>query len=180
MGTQYRCQRACTYPMRQKKNPDDPVLGPPVTRASTGTCLHYLSGSGCVKTNPAGTFTDCRKCAGIFNNVAVNKFESKFQISVPAQRSALENMIKRVEEAPEPETLSNVLEAEGDPLTDDNTAVCFTPSSFTCPDAKEDGSDFEAQVNSGKCNEVQSAKVDDMCDDGPCDSDETSQVCKRA
>jgi len=175
--TQYGCPRQCMYPITQQKNAADPVLGPPVTKGSTGTCLHYKSGAACVKTLAA---TDCRVCAGIFNNVAVQSFASNFQISSPSQANALERMIKRVETAPQPESFSNILSAAGDPLTDDNTAMCFTPSSFTCPNAKEDGSDFEAQVNAGDCKEVQSAKIDDMCDDGPCDSDDTSRACALA
>jgi hypothetical protein len=37
--------------------------------------------------------------------------------------------------------------------------------------------DFEDEVNAGKCKEIASTKIDDMCDDGPCDSDSKSQAC---
>jgi hypothetical protein len=83
-------------------------------------------------------------------------------------------MISRLSSAPSDEPIANVLSVGGQDLGLDNTAECHTPSSFTCP-GKE--IDFEKDVNAGKCKEVESAKVDNMCDDGPCDNDENSRVC---
>merc|ERR1712032_373742 len=69
---------------------------------------------------------------------------------------------------------ANVLNVGGQALGEDNTAVCHTPSSFSCPGNDKE---FEKNVDAGKCKEVQSAKVDNMCDDGPCDNDENSNAC---
>merc|ERR1712037_720855 len=71
----------------------------------------------------------------------------------------------------------NVLKAGGEDLGLDNTAVCHTESKFTCEGAEKD---YENLANAGKCKEVESTKVDKMCDDGPCDNDENSDACKLA
>lgn len=173
--TQYNCQRGCMYPIRQQKTAAN-GLADPVTKSSTGTCVQYLSSDGCTTTKNTG-YTDCRPCAGIFNNVTPQKFSSDFKIGTPSTEGNLGRMISRLRSAPPPEELGNVLAAGGDALTEDNTAVCHSPSSFSCPGEE---TDFEDEVNAGKCKEVESAKIDDMCDDGPCDSDSESRACLMA
>merc|ERR1711934_760893 len=170
--TLYSCPRACMYPIRQQKNGNN-GLADPVTRSSTGTCVNYLSGQGCT-TTANNQYTDCRPCAGIFNNVAPASFASNFQIGKPYQEGSLTRMISRLNSAPKGEPLGNVLNAGGQDLGEDNTAQCHTPSSFSCPGNDKD---FEKNVDAGNCKEVESAKVDNMCDDGPCDNDENSNAC---
>jgi hypothetical protein len=172
MRTLYGCPRACMYPITQQKTANSGLLDA-VTKSSTGTCVNYLSTGGCtLQANPQNT--DCRPCAGIFNNVAPASFSSNFQIGKPSTEGSLKSMISRLSSAPSDEPIANVLSVGGQDLGLDNTAECHTPSSFTCP-GKE--IDFEKDVNAGKCKEVESAKVDNMCDDGPCDNDENSRVC---
>ena len=171
--TQYSCPRACMHPITQPKTANSGLLDA-VTKTSTGTCVNYLSAQGCTKTNGQGN-TDCRPCAGIFNNVAPASFASDFQIGTG--NGNLGQMISRLNSAPSDEPLGNVLNAGGQDLGLDNTAVCHTPSEFKCPGAEKD---YEKEVNADKCTEVESTKVDKMCDDGPCDNDENSQACKDA
>merc|ERR550514_87943 len=170
--TLYSCPRACMYPIRQQKNGNN-GLADPVTRSSTGTCVNYLSGQGCT-TTANNQYTDCRPCAGIFNNVAPQSFASNFQIGKPSTEGSLTRMISRLNSAPDDEPLGNVLNVGGQDLGEDNTAQCHTPSSFSCPGNDKD---FEKNVDAGNCQEVESAKVDNMCDDGPCDNDENSNAC---
>jgi len=169
--TQYNCPSQC---MLQSQNKD--FLAAAVTKTSTGTCINFISPSGCVTQQGAG-YIDCRPCAGIFNNVAPESFASEFKIGKPSAESELEKMIQRVQSAAEAEPLGNVLDAGGDPLVVDDTARCHTPSSFSCPGPD---SDYEQQVEAGKCEEVESTKIDNMCDDGPCDNDENSLACRMA
>jgi hypothetical protein len=171
--TQYGCERGCMWPITQQKTATS-GLAAPVTKSSTGTCVNYLSSNGCT-TTANNQYTDCRPCAGIFNNVAPQAFSSNFQIGTPKE-SGLVRMINRLNSAPSDEPMGNVLSVGGDPLTEDNTAECMTPSKFECKDAKSE-MDYENQANAGKCTEVESAKVDNMCDDGPCDNDENSRAC---
>jgi len=35
-------------------------------------------------------------------------------------------------------------------------------------------------VNDGKCSEIESKKIDHMCDDGPCDNEPNSLLCRTA
>merc|ERR1712176_781677 len=58
-----------------------------------------------------------------------------------------------------------------------DTAVCFTASTFKCPGGD---AEFEADVAAGKCTETAGVKIDNMCEDGPCDSDSESLLCKMA
>jgi hypothetical protein len=170
----YQCPRACMFPISQQKTADSGLLAP-VIKTETGTCVNYLSTNGCT-TTANDQYTKCQNCAGIFNNVAPNLFASNF-VGKPVQGGPLGKMLGRLSAAPEDEPMGNVLSAGGEDLGLDNTAECHTPSTFKCP-GKE--ADFEKDVNAGKCNEVESHKVDDMCDDGPCDNDENSQVCLNA
>merc|ERR1712072_1155396 len=73
------------------------------------------------------------------------------------------------------ESFGSVANTLGDPLAVDDTAVCHTKSSFTCP-----GTDaqYEQMVNAKACSETVSVKIDKMCDDGPCDSDPDSILCQ--
>jgi hypothetical protein len=171
--TQYSCPRACMHPITQQKNANSGLLAA-VTKTSTGTCVNYLSNAGCT-TQKNSDYTDCTKCAGIFNNVAPASFQSDFQSGKPDGN--LGKLISRLNSAPSDEPLGNVLNAGGEDLGLDNTAVCHTASKFTCPGAEKD---YENEVNTGKCKEVESTKVDKMCDDGPCDNDENSDACKLA
>jgi hypothetical protein len=170
--TLYGCKRECMYPITQQKTAGSGLLDA-VTKSSTGTCVNYLSTNGCT-TTANSQYTDCRSCAGIFNNVAPASFSSNFQIGKPSTEGSLKSMISRLSSAPSDEPLGNVLSAGGEDLGLDNTAECHTPSSFECPGKDID---FEKDVNAGKCKEVESTKVDNMCDDGPCDNNENSQVC---
>merc|ERR1719174_3169246 len=169
--TLYKCPQQC---MLQSQNNE--ILAASVTKTSKGTCINFLSTSGCV-TQQRADYTDCRPCAGIFNNVAPESFSSQFQIGKPSTENELGKMIQRVQSAAEAEPLGNVLDAGGDPLVVDDTARCHTPSSFSCPGTD---SDYEKQVEAGNCKEVESAKIDDMCDDGPCDNDADSLACRMA
>merc|ERR1719174_413021 len=171
--TLYSCPRACMHPITQQKTANSGLLAA-VTKTSTGTCVNYLSNQGCTTTKN-NDFTDCTKCAGIFNNVAPASFQSNFQIGKPDGN--LGKMISRLNSAPSDEPLGNVLKTGGEDLGLDNTAVCHTESKFTCEGAEKD---YENLVNAGKCKEVESTKVDKMCDDGPCDNDENSDACKLA
>jgi len=171
--TLYSCPRACMHPITQPNTAGSGLLAA-VTKTSTGTCVNYLSNQGCTTTKGQDT-TDCTKCAGIFNNVAPASFASDFQIGKPD--SNLGKMISRLNSAPSDEPLGNVLNAGGQDLGLDNTAVCHTASEFTCPGAEKD---YENKVNAGECKEVESTKVDKMCEDGPCDNDENSDACKLA
>lgn len=171
--TLYNCPRECMHPITQAKTADSGLVAA-VTKTSTGTCVNYLSNNGCTTTKNSA-YTDCTKCAGIFNNVAPASFASDFQIGQP--NGNLGQMISRLNSAPSDEPLGNVLNAGGQDLGLDNTAVCHTESKFTCPGAEKD---YENMVNAGKCKEVESTKVDKMCDDGPCDNDENSYACKLA
>merc|ERR1712032_1608016 len=168
--TLYGCPRACMYPITVAENGN---VADPVVKSSQGTCINYLSGQGCTATKNSA-FTDCRACAGIFNNVAPQSFTSNFQIGKPNTEGSLTRMISRLNSAPKGEPIANVLNVGGQALGEDNTAVCHTPISFSCPGNDKD---FEKNVDAGKCKEVQSAKVDNMCDDGPCDNDENSNAC---
>lgn len=147
------------------------------TKTSKGTCITYMDGSnGCVPTAKAGV-TDCRSCAGIFNNVAPKSFLKVFGPTNPlAPVDGLDRMVQRVQGAGAAEEFGNVLE-EGAELGTDDTAACWTTSSFECP-----GGDagFAAAVEGGTCKEDESTKIDDMCDDGPCDNDPDSQTCTQA
>ena len=169
--TLYKCPQQC---MLQSQN--NKILAASVTKTSKGTCINFLSVSGCV-TQQRADYTDCRPCAGIFNNVAPESFSSQFQIGKPSTENELGKMIQRVQSAAEAEPLGNVLDAGGDPLVVDDTARCHTPSSFSCPGSD---SDYEKQAEAGKCTEVESTKVDNMCDDGPCDNDADSLACRMA
>jgi hypothetical protein len=161
------------HPINQAKTANSGLVAA-VTKTSTGTCVNYLSNNGCTTTKNSA-YTDCTKCAGIFNNVAPASFASDFQIGQP--NGNLGQMISRLNSAPSDEPLGNVLNAGGQDLGLDNTAVCHTESKFTCPGAEKD---YENKVNAGECKEVESTKVDKMCDDGPCDNDENSYACKLA
>merc|ERR1712222_255618 len=144
--TLYGCPRACMYPITVAENGN---VADPVVKSSQGTCINYLSGQGCTTTKNSA-FTDCRACAGIFNNVAPQSFTSNFQIGKPNTEGSLTRMISRLNSAPKGEPIANVLNVGGQALGEDNTAVCHTPSSFSCPGNDKD---FEKNVDAGKCKE---------------------------
>jgi len=171
--TLYGCQAACLLQTKAS-----PLLAAAVTKTSKGTCINFDAGpGGCVATQTVGA-TDCRACAGIFNNVAPASFSSQFEIGKPTSpKKELEKMIRRVQSSGDLEPFGNVLETDGAPLVDDTTAVCHTPSSFSCPGGE---ANFEADVEAGKCTEVESKKIDYMCDDGPCDNEPNSLLCRTA
>jgi len=146
------------------------VLSDPVTKSSRGTCVNYLKADEACSVTKAAGDVDCTPCAGIFNNVAPAAFQSGFQTGQPA----LQDLVLSLNKAADFEPLGNVLKVGGEELGEDNTAVCHTPSSFTC---RGDELDFDKLVNEGKCDEVVSVKIDNMCDDGPCDNDDNSQAC---
>lgn len=172
----YQCPAQCL-----NNNKVTPALVAAVTKTSKGTCVTYVDGAdGCVATKtPNAGIIDCRSCSGIFNNVAPKSFGSEFSIGKVSQNSKLDELVKSVQtgSAEEEEESGNVLKSAGDALVDDDTAICHTPSSFECPNGD---ADFAAESQAGKCTEQESAKIDRMCDDGPCDSDSDSELCVNA
>jgi len=158
-------------------------LGTPLTKTSKGTCLQFYSGAdGCTATRQTGS-KDCSSCVGAYNNVAPTAF-SEFQIGItdPGKKTDLTRAISRLQTASDPEPLGPVLKAQGQPLAIDDTAICHTESSFTCEGAKDNMSmeEYEKLVNDGKCSEIESKKIDHMCDDGPCDNEPNSLLCRTA
>lgn len=175
--TQYRCKEACV--LQDKQNPN---LGYPLTKTSQGTCLTWDSGAaGCTAQQQTGS-TDCSPCVQAYNNVAP-KSASQFQIGLPGASTGTEliKAIRRVQQAPPAEPLGNVLNSGGQPLVLDDTAKCHTDSTFSCGDkGKISMADYEKLVKDGKCKAVESKKIDGMCDDGPCDNDPNSELCRIA
>merc|ERR1712226_854478 len=92
---------------------------------------------------------------------------------------SLSDMITRVAaEANYPQKpVGRVFNTPGDPLVVDDTAICHTESEFECPG---DDSQYDEMVNAGLCSGRDSVKIDNMCEDGPCDSNPDSLVCSVA
>lgn len=176
--TLYNCPAACLNQANNNGN-----LAKPTTKTSKGTCINYLQGAaGCVNTASAGA-TDCTGCAGIFNNVAPVTFEQTFK-KAPNAKPELEVMARSImaRSILPQESLPNVASAAGDPLVVDDTAACHTESKFECGDIDKQEyvsmADYESLV--ANCKETISVKIDNMCDDAPCDNDETSATCSLA
>merc|ERR1712048_1094935 len=169
----YSCPRECLLQTQSSS-----ILATPVTKTSKGTCLNFLAGPSVCVTDQQPGYTDCRPCAGIYNNVAPDTFSLEFTVGTPiSPNDGLAKMIQRVQLAGDAEPMGNVLRVGGDPLAIDDTAICHTVSKFECPG---EDAQFEADVEAGKCSERLSVKIDDMCNDGPCDSNPDSAVCRRA
>jgi len=158
-----------------------------LVKTATGTCVTAISGAqGCINLAAnqqlnAGDI-DCRGCISRFNNVAPKRFKADFGIgngiTQPDQQKGLRlgGMIDRIAKTvPEPTYRSRSI--PGDPLVVDDTAICHTESSFSCPG---EDSQYDAMVDAGLCSETQSVKIDEMCEDGPCDSDPSSALCQAA
>jgi hypothetical protein len=183
METQYNCPTACqTVAVDVNQN-----LMAPIVKTAVGTCVTALAGAlGCVNldagANVLAGATDCTGCIGRFNNVAPQQFRNDFAIGIEAPGGGLNlvgDMIDRVAiAAAEPsEAAGSVINTPGDPLVVDDTAICHTESTFSCPGPD---SEYDAQVNAGLCSGTDSVKIDNMCEDGPCDSDPNSLVCAAA
>jgi len=169
----YSCPEECLLQTQASS-----ILATPVTKTSKGTCINFYAGAGGCVTNQQPGYTDCRPCAGIYNNVAPETFSLEFTVGTPTSpNDGLEKMIQRVQLAADAEPMGNVLRVGVEPLAIDDTAICHTVSNFECPG---DDAQFEANVEAGKCSERLSVKIDGMCDDGPCDSNPDSAVCRRA
>merc|ERR1712130_394602 len=85
-------------------------------------------------------------------------------------------------EAPDQTTTENPFgftASANDPLTIDDTSACHTVGNITCP-GNPTPAQFESMIGDGKCVVTESTKIDDMCDDGPCDNDPLSKVCQLA
>ena len=180
--TLYGCPAACLNQQQDTNN----NLAKTTTKTSKGTCITYLAGSqGCVTQQPAANtdFEDCTGCAGIFNNVAPQTFETTFK-TAPNAGVQLEGLSQRImaRSILPQESLSNVANTEGDPLVQDDTAVCHTESKFECGDldSKEFVSEAEYNAKIATCTETKSVKIDNMCDDAPCDNNEGSARCNYA
>lgn len=176
----YGCPTACQT-LTQDTNGN---LLAPLVKTALGTCVTAISGAlGCINLAPGqipqASDIDCRGCIGRFNNVAPTRFVADFSVGIGgATGSSLENMINRVQTnaAMEVEPAGNAITA-GDPLVIDDTAICHSESEFSCPG---DDSQYDAMVDAGLCTEKISVKLDDMCEDGPCDSDPNSPLCQQA
>jgi len=171
--TQYSCDKDCL-----NQPTASTALVEPVVKTSKGTCITYDTANGCVQNYVAGS-TDCRSCAGIFSNVAAEKFTKSFPTpGITQPKSKLGDLIARVQTAQNSaEPAANVLQTSDAALLDDDTAICHTESSFSCPGGD---ANFLADVQAGTCVEKDSVKIDKMCDDGPCDNDPDSSLCQRA
>lgn len=179
----YGCPTACQT-LTQDTNGN---LLAPLVKTALGTCVTAISGAlGCINLAPGqipqASDIDCRGCIGRFNNVAPNRFVADFSVGIntPDQSGSakLGDMLQRVQEnaAMAVEPAGNAITA-GDPLVIDDTAICHTESSFSCPG---DDSQYDAMVDAGLCTEKVSVKIDEMCEDGPCDSDPNSILCQQA
>jgi len=174
--TLYNCAAACLN-QAQDTNGN---LAKTTTKTSKGTCIGYLAGSqGCVTQQPAANtdYEDCTGCAGIFNNVAPQTFETTFKsVKGTGDLQALSARIMEQSSLPQ-ESLSNVANTEGDPLVEDRTAICHTESEYKCDALKGKEYVSMAEYQAAKCEETQSVKIDNMCDDAPCDNNEDSATC---
>lgn len=173
----YDCPQDC-----QMQTQKTAALTTSLSKTSRGTCITWLDGaSGCVEMTTqnaqnAGA-TDCRPCAAIFNNIAPKTNQQIFGIGIsnPQKEPDLNKFVDRVRtSAGNQEPLGNFLRTPGNELLADNTAKCHTDSTFTCPG---NPLDWEKDADKGQCTEVLSVKIDKMCDDGPCDSDDNSKQC---
>jgi len=182
MEAQYDCPTACqTVAVDTNQN-----LMAPIVKTAVGTCVTAIAGSlGCIdlETATAQTLagaTDCTGCIGRFNNVAPQTFRNDFAIGISQPGGSLTlDMINRVaSDAARPlELPGSARNTPGDPLATDDTAVCHTESTFSCPG---EDSEYDAMVNAGMCSGTDSVKIDNMCEDGPCDSNPDSMVCQMA
>jgi len=183
--SQYNCATACMGLSKNEVNTGTQVMKS-LTKSSAGTCINFMDGAnGCVANAPANVAgaDDCRSCAGIYNNVAPESFIKDLAPSTPFAPStpALAKLLVRSQaEAQTPqEPPSGVQNSPGQALTEDNTAVCWSESSFSCPNGDTQAG-FDQDVKNNNCKEVESTKIDKMCDDGPCDNDPESLVCRKA
>jgi len=180
MESQYNCPTECQTVATNTNN----NLMAPLVKTAVGTCVTALSGSnGCVNLdadpNILAGATDCTGCIGRFNNVAPATFRNDFAIGISTPGQSLIDLVDRVAAAaaqPQ-EPVGSALNTPGDPLAIDDTAVCHTESTFSCPG---DDSQYDEMVNNGECSGTDSVKIDNMCEDGPCDSDPNSLVCAAA
>merc|ERR1712226_486223 len=184
--SQYACPAACMDLSRSDINQGTTVMKA-LSKSSAGTCVTFLAGAdGCVTNAPLNNngATGCQGCVGIFTNVAPKIFTGTMGPTNPLAPggAALSRLIRSSQAAVnvQPEPLSQVSNgAIKDPLTADNTAICWSESSFSCPNGATQAG-FEQDVKNNNCDEVESTKIDKMCDDGPCDNDPESLVCRRA
>jgi len=181
----YGCPSKCLLQTANNAN-----LAKAITKTSKGTCITAINGNQCVPIEEkTASSIDCTGCNNIFNNVAPQP-ASTFSIGKPGAGAdaAIRGMIRSVLKAPPEEPLAPVLKAEGyDDLDLDDTAVCHTESTFDLYCGKGEAepdfvaeADYEKKMKEEKCGEKPSIKKDHMCEDGPCDSDPDSDLCKLA
>jgi len=175
----YNCLQACI----DRKTDENNNLAPPLVKTSQGTCLTQINQQNQCEANNVALepgAIDCKSCECCYNNAPPEQCTAAFPAAgpstgvVPADR--FQDVIKRFTHLPKTfEAMGNVALTDDSPLITDDTAICHTESTFTCPDNSD--ANFEVQANAGLCTETQSTQIDEMCRDTPCDKDAESTKC---
>lgn len=183
----YNCDASC---IKITQNPNN-NLAQALTKTSLGTCVTYLDVGGvCVneKTQNGGE-TDCRACSCIYNNADPTLCELGFGTgslegvdnSVELPKQDFNDIRQRIQAPPPNEAGANVRSARDfGALSVDDTAICHTESEFKCPDDNKEyvsEQEITARDDSNQCTETPGVKIDDMCQDTPCDKDPDSSLC---
>jgi len=193
MRTLYNCPRECIL---NTENPNQ-NLAKALTKTSQGTCITYIGeGSVCVdaKTSSGGGGeTDCRCCECIYNNADPELCQLGFPSggsgnsggtgALPTDES-FADLQRRIRQGTQPERSGRVVKTgSDDEITKDDTAVCHTESTFTCSGNNQEfisEAQVLQQLANNQCTETLSTKIDDMCQDSPCDKDPDSNKCLAA